>query len=86
MNNIVYLTNFSKAPIVTNVVDRILTSVVSNYEKILTDCNVDVEDPNIAFDIATIQFLLHGMAHRSQGEDHPSQSILDALRQNILGS
>jgi hypothetical protein len=84
-NNIVYLKDYSAPTITENVVNSILTSVVADYNAVLQKYNVDVEDVNTAFDIATIQFLLRGMAHRTQGEEHPSQAILNSMRVNMLG-
>jgi hypothetical protein len=84
-DNVFYLCNLGKTTAKVNIADQILTTVVSNYKTTLVNCGVDLEDPTIAFDIATIQFLLSGMAHRSQGESHPSQSILNTLRHNLLG-
>jgi hypothetical protein len=84
-DNIVYITNFNRQPAKQNIVQEILSSVVSNYNNTLFEYKVDVENPNIAFDIATIQYLLNGMAHRSQGQDHPSQIILNTMRDKMLG-
>lgn len=84
-DNVVYLSSFARSKPQQNIVHELLTSVVQDYNDRLTSYNVNVEDPTIAFDIATIQFLLRGMAHRSQGEDHPSQIILNKLRGNMLG-
>ncbi len=84
-DNVVYLSAFARAKPEQNVVNELLTSVVNNYNDKLTAFNINVEDPTIAFDIATIQYLLRGMAHRSQGEEHPSQTILNTLRGNMLG-
>lgn len=85
-NNVVYLSSFTNKPEQQNTVHEILSSVVSNYNNTLFQYKVDVENPNIAFDIATIQYLLTGMAHRSQGQDHPSQVILNAMRHKMLGT
>jgi hypothetical protein len=82
-DNVVYLTNFVRQP-QQNIVQEILSTVVSVYNDTLYQHKVDVENPHIAFDIATIQYLLSGMAHRSQGEDHPSQILLNTLRDKML--
>lgn len=84
-DNVVYFSSFSRPKPLQNVVHELLTSVVEDYNVRLSSFNINVEDPTIAFDIATIQYLLHGMAHRSQGEEHPSQIILNKLRGNMLG-
>lgn len=68
-----------------NVTSNILTSFTESYISNLVYHEVDLENPSIAFDIATIQFLMKGMAHRSQGESHPSQIILDTLKDRIVG-
>ena len=85
-DNIVFLKNYTKEKPQANVVEQLLSSIVSNYNTILGTYNIDVEDPHIAFDVATIQFLLRGMAHRSQGETHPSQTILNSMRANLMGT
>ena len=84
-DNVLYLSSYVRSAPKDNIVSNILTSVVADYNNTLSLNKVDVEDPTIAFDIATIQFLLHGMAHRSQGETHPSQIILNTLRAKMLG-
>lgn len=84
-DNVVYLSAFARSKPTQNVVNELLTSVIDDYSAKLTSFNIDVEDPTIAFDIATIQYLLRGMAHRSQGEEHPSQTILNAIRSRMLG-
>jgi hypothetical protein len=84
-DNVVYLSAFAKHKPEQNVVNDLLSSVVQDYKDKLAFYNINVEDPTIAFDVATIQYLLHGMAHRSQGETHPSQTILNTLRGNMLG-
>lgn len=81
----VYFSNYARSAPQQNVVQELLSSVVSDYSAAMQNLGIDVEDPTIAFDIATIQYLLHGMAHRSQGEQHPSQKILNTLRNNMLG-
>lgn len=68
-----------------NVTNDILTSFTESYMSNLVYHAVDLEDPSIAFDVATIQFLMKGMAHRSQGESHPSQIILDTLKDRVVG-
>lgn len=68
-----------------NVTHDILTIFTESYISNLVDHDVDLENPSIAFDVATIQFLMKGMAHRSQGESHPSQIILDSLKERIVG-
>lgn len=84
-DNILYLKDYIPVAHKENVVNAILTAVVSDYNAVLAKYNIDVEDVNTAFDIATIQFLLSGMAHRTQGEDHPSQKLLNTMRMNMLG-
>jgi hypothetical protein len=84
-DNVVYFSTYSRFKPEQNVVNELLTSVVQDYNDKLSFYNINVEDPTIAFDIATIQYLLRGMAHRSQGEEHPSQTILNTLRSNMLG-
>ncbi len=84
-DNVVYLSAYARSAPRQNVVQELLNSVVSDYNSALDNLGIDVEDPTIAFDIATIRYLLHGMAHRSQGEGHPSQTILNTLRNNMLG-
>lgn len=68
-----------------NVTQNILDSFNNTYQENLTFYNINIEDPSIAFDIATIYYLMRGMAHRSQGESHPSQIILDSLKSHIAG-
>lgn len=85
-DNIVFLNTYFKPKPQANVVEHLLTSMVANYNDVLSDFKIDIEDPMIAFDIATIQYLLRGMAHRSQGQDHPSQKILNAMRSNLMGT
>jgi hypothetical protein len=68
-----------------NVTHDILTSFTDSYMSNLVYHDVNLEDPSIAFDVATIQFLMKGMAHRSQGESHPSQIILDTLKDRVVG-
>jgi hypothetical protein len=75
----------SKQPVKANVTQSIMNAFTDNYMLSLSDYNVDVQDPIIAFDVATIQFLMRGMAHRSQGETHPSQILLDKLKERIIG-
>lgn len=86
--NIVNFADFAnkqKAARTANVTNNILTVFTEDYISNLVDHNVDLENPSIAFDVATIQFLMKGMAHRSQGENHPSQIILDSLKEKIIG-
>lgn len=68
-----------------NVTQAILNAFTLDYMSNLALHDVNLEDPAIAFDIATIQFLMRGMAHRSQGESHPSQIILDKLKGAVVG-
>jgi len=68
-----------------NVTQAILDAFTLDYMNNLSYHDVNLEDPSIAFDIATIQFLMRGMAHRSQGESHPSQIILDKLKGAVVG-
>ncbi len=84
-DNVVYLSAYARSAPQQNVVQELLTSVVADYDSAMNTLGIDVEDPTIAFDIATIRYLLHGMAHRSQGEVHPSQTILNTLRNSMLG-
>jgi hypothetical protein len=67
-----------------NVTQEIMSAFNLNYLQCLSDNLVDLQDPEVAFDVATILFLAAGAAHRSQGEKHPSQSILNALRDQVL--
>lgn len=85
VDNVVYFSSYARSAPQQNVVHELLTSVVNGYNSAMDVHGVDVEDPTIAFDIATIRYLLQGMAHRSQGEVHPSQTILNTLRNNMLG-
>jgi hypothetical protein len=84
-DNVVYFTNYFQPQPKANVVDKILSETVFHYSNVLAEHNVNVEEPDIAFDIATIRYLLQGMAHRSQGGSHPSQTILNSIRQQMLG-
>jgi hypothetical protein len=77
--------NSKETTLQANVTQCILDNFTENYMFNLVEHRVDLEDPNVAFDIATIQFLMKGMAHRSQGETHPSQIILDKLKKSIVG-
>jgi uncharacterized protein YeeX (DUF496 family) len=90
MSNIISLLDYKsktvEKKITANTVNALVTAMIQDYTAILDEYKVDVEDPDIAFDIATIQFLMRGMAHRSQGENHPSQQILDVMRSNMLGT
>lgn len=86
--NVINFTDFAskkKASHSANVTHDILTSFTHDYISNLVDHDVDLENPAIAFDVATIQFLMKGMAHRSQGESHPSQIILDSLKERVVG-
>ena len=74
-----------QAVVKANVTQEILSAFTLDYMTNLALHDVDLEDPAIAFDIATIQFLMRGMAHRSQGESHPSQIILDKLKGAVVG-
>lgn len=76
--------NKRQASIKANVTNNILCVFTQDYITNLVEHNVDLENPSIAFDVATIQFLMKGMAHRSQGESHPSQIILDSLKEKIV--
>jgi hypothetical protein len=82
-DNVVYLSAFKKEP-TQNVVNEFLTEVVDYYNSALVRFDIDTQNLDTAFDVATIQFLLRGMAHRSQGEQHPSQIILNALKDKML--
>lgn len=68
-----------------NVTQGILEAFTLDYMSNLAFHDVNIEDPSVAFDVATIQFLMRGMAHRSQGESHPSQIILDKLKGAVVG-
>jgi|APGre2960657373_1045057.scaffolds.fasta_scaffold42554_2 hypothetical protein len=68
-----------------NVTQRILEAFTDSYMYNLVANEVNIENEDIAFDIATIQFLMRGMAHRSQGETHPSQILLDKLKHSVVG-
>jgi hypothetical protein len=67
-----------------NVTQSIMSSFNLSYMQCLNDNLVDLQDPEVAFDVATVLFLAAGAAHRSQGEPHPSQSILNALRNKVV--
>jgi hypothetical protein len=84
-DNVLYFNKYFQPTISANVVDKLLTSMAGHYDSVLVDCKINVEEPDIAFDIATIRYLLQGMAHRSQGESHPSQAILNSIRDRMLG-
>jgi hypothetical protein len=86
--NVINFADFAKkqkSNTTANVTNNILTVFTQDYMSNLVDHDVDLENPSIAFDVATIQFLMKGMAHRSQGEGHPSQIILDSLKERIIG-
>ncbi len=68
-----------------NVTQNFLDFFNDTYQENLTFYSVNLEDPTIAFDVATIYYLMRGMAHRSQGESHPSQIILDSLKSHVVG-
>lgn len=68
-----------------NVTQKILEAFTDSYMYNLVVNDVNIEREDIAFDIATIQFLMRGMAHRSQGETHPSQILLDKLKHSVVG-
>lgn len=82
MTNVVYFTPRAKQ---ANVTDQILSAFVADYSAVLSKFEVNIEDPVVAFDVATIRYLMQGMAHRSQGEEHPSQKLLNSVRENMLG-
>jgi hypothetical protein len=69
----------------SNTTQGILNACTESYMHHLMEYDVNIEDPTVAFDVATIQYLMRGMAHRSQGESHPSQIILDSLKERIMG-
>lgn len=68
----------------TNVTDAIITSSSNDYMNTLRLYNVDFQNINTASDVALIQFLMKGAAHRSQGESHPSQRLLDSIHKMAL--
>lgn len=82
-NNVIYLSQH-KPSTSANVVSDFLGEVVDSYSSTISRYNINTQDVETAFDIATIQFLMRGMAHRSQGQEHPSQLILNALRDKML--
>lgn len=91
MNNIVYLkdfknTNTTNTAIKDNVVQSFFDSFVSDYNALLEKYNINIDDKNTAFDMASVQFFVKGMAHRACGEFHPSHTILDSMRSSIAGS
>jgi DNA-binding ferritin-like protein len=93
MSNIISLVNYKQTKqiveekkVTANTVNSLITAMIQDYTSILEEYRIDVEDPDIAFDIATIQFLMRGMAHRSQGQAHPSQQILNVMRNNMAGA
>lgn len=85
-SNVVQFANFVRQAPKANVVLDIIASFTDDYSTFWAKHQVDVENPEIAFDIATIHFLMQGIAHRTQGQTHPSQKILNTMRQQILGA
>lgn len=79
VNNVIYL-NTVKQDKTQNVVNNFITDMSGYYSSMLDKYDINISNIDIAFDVATIQFLLRGMAHRSQGQNHPSQEILNALK------
>lgn len=84
-SNVIQFSNFVRSAPTTNVVFDIISSFTEEYSTFWAKHKVDVENPEIAFDIATIHFLMQGIAHRTQDQQHPSQHILNTMRQQILG-
>lgn len=79
---IIDFNNYRKA----NVVHEISSTISDFSDSIFQKFNLNRNHKETAFDIATLQYLLLGLAHRSQGESHPSQKILDRMRVEIMGS
>ena len=94
MNNIVYLKDFANKKVTTlqeksvssNVVQEFFDNFVDDYKLLLEKYNVNVNDDKVAFDIASVQFFVKGMAHRMLGEHHPSHTILNSMRNSITGN
>jgi hypothetical protein len=82
-DNVIYLSNYARSN-ASNVVNDFVTDMTDFYGFSLNKYNIDTNNLETAFDVATIQFLLRGMAHRSQGEEHPSQLVLNALRNKMF--
>jgi hypothetical protein len=80
-----YFEKRTAAVVKDNVTQRILEAFTDSYMYNLVAHDVNINNEDIAFDIATIQFLMRGMAHRSQGESHPSQILLDKLKHSVVG-
>ena len=83
MSNIINFSEHLKKD-TANVTDAIITSSSNDYMNTLRLYNVDFQDISIASDVALIQFLMKGAAHRSQGELHPSQHLLDSMHKLAL--
>jgi hypothetical protein len=91
MSNVVSLAQYKvtkeiQPKITANTVNNLITAMIDEYTDILLEYKINTEDPDIAFDVATIQFLMRGMAHRTEGQQHPSQQILNAMRANMMGA
>lgn len=95
MNNIVYLKDFAKSIVKidnnsnqtkANVVQEFFDSFVADYASLLEKYKVQVSDDELAFDLASVQFFVKGMAHRMVGETHPSHIILNNMRKSVTGS
>ena len=82
-DNVIQISQYKKS-LTANVVNDFIEEAVGYYKDTIYKFNIDTQNLDIAFDIATIQFLLRGMAHRSQGQEHPSQILLNALRDKML--
>lgn len=80
MSNIIDFSVRKKA----NVTHDIIASSTKYYTGLLKSYNIDLENIETASDVAFILYLMEGVAHRSQGEQHPSRIIFDTAKKAIL--
>lgn len=62
----------------------VIEQITSNYLDTLIKLNVDLENPDIAADVAAIHYLMSGMAHRIYGEQHTSHMVLDKMKAWVM--
>lgn len=60
-------------------IDILSEKLYSTLITTLYESNVDIEQANVAFDVATVHYLSKGLAHRAFGEHHASILLLDKI-------
>ena len=84
--NIISFVDYTASKKHQNVTHTMISSFEDSYNDQLKFFDINIEDPKIAFDVATIQFLIKGMVHRINGEDHPSQQLLDVMKNKLFST